>query len=545
MSLRATLDRALLYARTLRHLKPVQVTGRLRMKLIRPALPAATAAPRRATVGPWAIPAEKPQSLLGPARFRALSHEAEISGPQAWNDSRHTKLWLYNLHYFDDLAGTPDATRDGWRAALISRWIAENLAAGGNGWEPYPTSLRIVNWIKWALAGHDPGPEALASLSRQVRWLMLRLEWHLLGNHLFANAKALVFAGLFFAGDEADTWLAQGLAILKRELDEQILADGGHFERSPMYHAIILDDVLDLINIARAFGQSSDPVLARLPAIAARMGTWLAAMTHPDGGISFFNDAAFGIAPTPADLAAYAARLGLRVAPAPGSLDLAASGYARLARGPAVALIDCAAIGPDYLPGHAHADTLAFELSVHGARIVVNGGTSVYGEGPERLAERATAAHSTVEIAGQNSSEVWGGFRVARRARIVERSVMPDAGTAAAAHDGYARLAGKPVHRRNWRITDSRLTITDTVTGGTAPAIARFHLHPAIAVHCAEGARRGTLTMPDGRALGWSASAPVQLAASRWAPEFGVVRPALCLVVPLVAGRSTFELEWT
>jgi hypothetical protein len=38
----------------------------------------------------------------------------------------------------------------------------------------------------------------------QVRFLRKRLEVHLLGNHLFANAKALVFAGLYFSGDEAE-----------------------------------------------------------------------------------------------------------------------------------------------------------------------------------------------------------------------------------------------------------------------------------------------------------------------------------------------------
>jgi uncharacterized heparinase superfamily protein len=37
---------------------------------------------------------------------------------------------------------------------------------------------------------------------------------------------------------------------LRSELPEQVLADGGNFERSPMYHAIFLEDVLDLINAA-------------------------------------------------------------------------------------------------------------------------------------------------------------------------------------------------------------------------------------------------------------------------------------------------------
>ena len=83
----------------------------------------------------------------------------------------------------------------------------------------------------------------------QVRFLRKRLEIHLLGNHLFANAKALVFAGLYFTGNEADEWLGKGLAILEREVPEQVLRDGGHFERSPMHHGIILEDLLDLLNV--------------------------------------------------------------------------------------------------------------------------------------------------------------------------------------------------------------------------------------------------------------------------------------------------------
>ena len=190
------------------------------------------------------------------------------------------KLWRYNLHYFDDLNAQDAAGRAALHAALLAQWVRENPPARGTGWEPYPTSLRIVNWIKWALAGNELPAECLHSLAVQARHLARRLELHLLGNHLFANAKALVFAGLFFAGDEAQGWLDTGMAILAREVPEQILADGGQFERSTMYHALACEDMLDLINVMRAYGA---PVPADWPVIAARMKDWLAAMCHPDG----------------------------------------------------------------------------------------------------------------------------------------------------------------------------------------------------------------------------------------------------------------------
>ena len=142
-------------------------------------------------------------------------------------------------------------------------------------------------------------------------------------------------------------------------------------------------------------------------------------MTHPDGRIAFFNDAAFAIACEPEALEAYANRLELAPISSPQTAltALTESGYLRLQLGSALALLDVAAIGPDYLPGHAHADTLSFELSLFGQRVLVNSGTSCYGISQERQRQRSTAAHNTVVIDAVDSSEVWSGFRVARRAK--------------------------------------------------------------------------------------------------------------------------------
>src|SRR5207237_3863965 len=93
------------------------------------------------------------------------------------------------------------------------------------------------------LKGASPvGPQALA--------LEARLETHLLANHLMKNIKALMFAGALLGAPESSRWWAKGEKLLKRELAEQILADGGHFERSPMYHAEALEDLLDIRTLA-------------------------------------------------------------------------------------------------------------------------------------------------------------------------------------------------------------------------------------------------------------------------------------------------------
>ncbi|MBV9551138.1 MAG: alginate lyase family protein [Alphaproteobacteria bacterium] len=531
------------YWHTLRNLKPSQVTARVSLRLSRPVLaPMAEAPALRAAAGAWQPPAARSASLLAPTSFRFLNHSHSLPKRGGWDDPALEKLWRYNLHYFDDLNAVDAASRTAWHRDLIARWIAENPPAMGTAWEPYPTSLRIVNWIKWSLSGNALDAAAQRSLALQARWLSGRLETHLLGNHYFANAKALTFAGLFFEGAEADRWRASGLGIIHRELPEQVLADGGNFERSPMYHDIFLEDVLDLMNAAEDFpGLVPAATLYDWRETAGRMLSWQAAMLHPDGAIALFNDAAQDIAPSPARLVDYAARLGI-TAQGPDSLvHMADSGYVRLQAGDAVALLDVAPIGPDYLPGHAHADTLSFELSVGKQRVIVNGGTSTYQPGATRARERATHAHSTVELAGRNSSDVWGGFRVGRRASPFDVSVQRKgpAREAAASHNGYGRI----IHRRHWSLDDAALTVSDALQGGGSEATARFILHPEVRPE--GGPRDWTLNLPDGRRL----EARVEcgkavLEDAIYAPEFGKRFATRCLAVTLDDGQGCTRLSW-
>ena len=196
-----------------------------------------------------------------------------------------------------------------------------------------------------------------------------------------------------------------------------------------------------------------------------------------------------------AELDAYCARLGLpALREFPPLHHLAASGLVRLQRGEAVALVDVAPVGPDYLPGHAHADTLSFELSLGAQRVLVNSGTSCYGTSAERLRQRGTAAHNTVIVDGHDSSEVWGGFRVARRARPTVPQLQANGVLdVRCAHDGYTRLPGAPVHERRWLLEEGSLRVIDTVSGRFGTAEARFHFHPDVTLGCGDGPARRSL----------------------------------------------------
>jgi uncharacterized heparinase superfamily protein len=467
-----------------------------------------------------------------------LNERASVATAADWNDETRGKLWLYNLHYFDDLSARGYEERRSWHEALLERWITENRAGVGAGWEPYPTSLRIVNWIFWILAlpsATGLQSRLLDSLATQVRWLSKRMETHLLANHLWANAKALLVAGVFFEGAEPDEWRQRGLEILGVELDEQVLSDGGHFERSPMYHAIVLEDVLDLLQLNDVFpGVFPAAFVTRLRSAATRMLRWLLVMSHPDGQISFFNDAAFGVAATWSVLAQYGESLGIGVdhTPLAAIETLPDSGYIRLQTGRAVVLCDVAPVGPDYQPAHAHADTLSFELSIDGRRAIVNGGTSTYAAGAERTRQRGTAAHSTVEVDHANSSDVWGGFRVARRARPfdVKSGRSGDRVWAQGAHDGYRYLPGRVIHRREWALESQRLTVIDRVEGQYAQAVARFILHPdagdVVTFECKPG---GTISQVP----------------ATWHPEFGRSCDTFAIEIGLPGPQLTTQLRWS
>ena len=500
----------------------------------------------------WPMFSWPDSSMDEEGNFSFLGELGRVENSEDWNSSDKSKIWIYNLHYFDDLNSANSAYRAGHQAELIERWIRDNPPISGNGWEPYCLSLRIVNWIKWA-SRQDFLPQGmLSSLSQQAEALMAQIELHILGNHLFANAKALTFAGSYFSGKYAEKWLQAGLKILDQEIHEQFLSDGGHFELSPMYHGTVLWDVCDLVQLART---SRHPLLIRRQEtwrkVILQGVAWMKSMIHPDGEISFFNDATFGIAPTMSNLLKYAKELGIvdrRKVVKSNITWLKESGYIAIELGnDSKAILDVGCVGADYQPGHAHADTLSFELSLYGRRILVNSGVSQYGSDIERHRQRGTAAHNTVVVDEENSSEVWSGFRVARRARPFGISVVESDRTAIVecSHDGYRRLKGRPVHYRKWNFTDSLLVVEDRVFGDYKEAIAYYHFHPDILIDSGNDGSYFLRFSGDKEAhLYLEGDEDSELFSTTWHPGFGKSIPNTCLAVKLGKQALKLFIQW-
>ncbi|HIF9202283.1 TPA: heparinase II/III family protein [Photobacterium damselae] len=530
-------NKIMLYLHTLKYIKLIQIFNRFKRKIIKVNLINIESIEIKKKFKDWIVFPLQKSSFIDFNHFKFLNVKGNI---KEWNSLKQEKLWLYNLHYFDDLNAVNAQERITFHTHLIETWIDENPPSFGNGWEPYPLSLRIVNWVKYFLSFGPHSEKALDSLYLQAHVLSKKLEYHLLGNHLFANAKAMVFVGCYFKGKQSDDWLKLGLKVLDQQIPEQILRDGGNFELSPMYHNIILADMLDLYNLAQTY--QTPELLQRQnkwKLIIEKMLYWSRIMSHPDGEVSFFNDSAMGIAACTDKLFEYASKLGIEANPqlfnrALIQLDytyLNDSGYVVVESEKMKVILDVAKIGPDYIPGHGHADTLSFELSLFGQRVFVNSGTGEYGLSKERLRQRKTAAHNTIEVDGYDSSEVWGGFRVARRAYPSKPKInrSEQSISISCSHNGYQRLAGKVTHKRQWDFNQKFITITDQLIGNYQKATAYYHLHPEIDVSQSDSGI--VLELKCGKQITLEANAEIKVIDTTWHPEFGIVKANKKLVI--------------
>ena len=519
------------------HRKPNEVVGKLTQCL-----------------GSWVCHPLYEQKLFANNHVRFLNQHGAVNNQSDWNNEEHTKLWLYNLHYFEDLNADGFDTRKQQQINLIYQWIDENPAPLGNGWEPYPASLRIVNWVKAFLSGISPDQTILNSLAKQTDFLSQDIERHILGNHLFVNAKALIFAGIYLEGKEASSWLQTGLDIYTKELDEQVLPDGGNFELTPMYHVIMLVDLLDLINLWAAYPNKVNVIIVeKTKQVAIKMLGWLKAMSHNDSEISFFNDAAFGIAPKSSVVFEYAAKLRFHnsLANSVGTVSLTIfnlenSGYVSVKSGEYSLIADLAQVGPSYQPGHAHADTLSYEFSLGKQRVFVNSGISEYGLSDERLRQRKTAAHNTVVVNDLDSSQVWSGFRVAKRANISNRvvnRVVDNSVRFSASHNGFKKQGADCIHHRDWLVEKDSIIVTDKLVGNYISAVGYLHLHPEIEI----------LNVTDEQVLLASceydifmkvSGANISILGTTWHPEFGVIINNKKLSFLFTQNTVTIAITW-
>ena len=479
--------------RTLAPLRPAQLGAQIHHGLVGLGAPrrAVGAAPTLAIARPQTPFLDPPGHLkaLGGTRIEMLGTAFELGQSVDWKTREQGPLFAYQLHQHEYLRLAEFTASE--RARRLLDWIHHSPT--GVGWDPHPISLRLICWGKLLTtpgaldADERLRSEMLHSMSDQLETLAHGLEIRLQANHLLSNLISVVFSGLLLDGSSSGAWRDRTDALLD-ELDAQIRPDGGHEERSPMYHSLLLENLLDLLNLCRAEPTRAPAGLADgLSQTASRMLGALELWTHLDGRIALFADSAFDFAAEPRSLREYAARLGI---PCPANFlsgVLPQTGYLRLRAGVFDLIASVAGPSPAHQPGHAHCDALSFELSVAGDRLVTDTGLFEYLPGPRRDRARATASHATIQVDREEQAEIWAAHRIGGRP-VVELTAWDEAGSAEATCRGWSRNA--PLHRRLFSVESEGVTILDRVEGPCREVRVCLPIDPAWQVELVAGRAR-------------------------------------------------------
>lgn len=417
--------------------------------------------------------------------FDFININHKVSLDTAWNDKSLQHLWRYNLHYFEYLYKLGflylhnDKNPKYYEKykELVVNWIDNNPCPYGDGWHPYTISLRITNWISTYGIFIDEikndisfRNQMVGSLYIQYSYLKKNLEKDVLGNHYFENIKALIIGSIFFGEEHVKSKFSKELI---KQLKEQILEDGMHFELTPMYHKIILEDLIKI-----TVWLKNESVYAKLRQYINKMIDVVYSFEEGFGKTPAFNDSTDGISKNYECLLETCKK---EFDLTPKFIDsFNDSGYYILRNNQYKLIFDCGEICPSYLPAHGHCDALSYELSIDGIPILVNSGTYQYEGGEWRNHFRKTKAHNTVMIGDREQSQFWGSFRVASRISDVKRSRFNYEGINFIS-GSYKTYFGSKHTRFISEIDENILLILDKVESNSSEEVRSYvHLDPDV-----------------------------------------------------------------
>lgn len=389
-----------------------------------------------------------------------------------WAEELHRFHWLKHLAALPNNQGLVHA-RD-----TIKHWIDNNSRYDQLSWGSEVMTSRLLNWLEnaeWLLADADEDfvVEFMFCVNKHANLLPKRLSWHVGGWALMRNIKGLVYVGLCLP--QRQSYALEGIGLLKDQLRVQVLADGGHIERTPSLHLAVLDDLLDIHALLRKAGHTPPTTLDEC---IEQMVSALSNMRHPDGSL-----AVFGLTDSEDGEHATALLQRCNVNMAPETTFLPHTGFARLVRGNSVLLMDVGTTSHSVTPAAQQASTLAFEFSIGHHKIFVNQGSCLF-KPHLQIRARQASAYNAVEVNGESMVEVQGLHDVGRTPTQVQAHVdqAPEVGVGVeASHDGYRHL--KTSHTRRVFLAEDGMDLRgeDEIVGSTAyPVKSYLHLHPKV-----------------------------------------------------------------
>lgn len=333
-------------------------------------------------------------------------------------DPRYTRAWeRFFLQWYGDrdkVVGEWPGLDVVWyslgvcsRSALIIRALA-NFAAepelSDECWNRMLTT--VLGGARWAAEEHDS--------FRHGNW------------QLACVAELLHVAGVIPEFAEAPEWAAIAKARLLEHLELDVYPDGGHYERSPGYHAMCLNALQRAAVVGDRY--LDWPAISEHPRFDA-MHDWLATLADPSGWVPALQDS--GIVWPAEMLARGPAR------PIPASRLLESSKYAVFRSGHFLTVINYGPYVGHELEPHSHHAALDFVISGWGVPLAWEaGGPPSYDDPGYYDWFQAPIGHNIPVLDGEK-------FREDRNARLLEFTTSSDVDTFVGEHDGYSTT-----HRR-------------------------------------------------------------------------------------------------
>jgi uncharacterized heparinase superfamily protein len=432
----------------------------------------------------------------------------EIKPPSAnWARDLYGFGWLRHLRAADSELSREQAK------ALVHDFIRLRRQVHGLAWQPEIVARRVISWLSNSVLILDAGePQAyesfLKALTGQLRYLSASYRDAPDGVPRLLSLMGLLYAGLCIADQQAV--VDRYTRPLCKELDRQILPDGGHISRIP---EALIELLLDLLPLRQCFVARDRTPPKELADAIDRIMPMLRFFRMGDGTMSRFN----GAGPTPTDaLATVLAYDDIEGAPVRTAAN---SGYVRVEAGTTLVICDLGPPPVASLTTNMHAGFLSFEMSSGDAPVIINCGAPSPDQEGWRMFSRTTPAHSTLSLEEDSLAEFRAGANGAEPAAdatmvgpLNPQGAFSDQGDnlrIKGSHDGYMGRYGVNHSRQILISPDGNLlSAEDKLTaprglkspeGLIAGAYAiRFHLHPSVKAQLMGDGEAVTLILRNG-----------------------------------------------
>lgn len=396
-------------------------------------------------------------------QFKFLNESIEYKKDCWWQGSQ-TYLWHYNINYFDFINSSSLCPETSTK--FIKDWID---CYGKNKYakDPYPASIRLVNWIKFFTKNQDKlDSNIILSIYKQSILLCKTIEYHIAANHLLTNAKALLFCGFFFDDKKSKKFLNKGIKILNKEIDEQFFPDGCHYERTPSYQTVMLEDLLDIYNLlSDKFDNKHIPqgFIRKLTQKIKDVYEFTGIISYKDKHICLFNDSSEISTVNLRHLKKYYRSLIKEDQKSlPSSPFLSDSNFLIYELDNSKFISSCGPASPDYQPGHFHDGIFAFELFHKDKKLISNLGVSTYEKSIQRLNEKSLDFQSTFSVEGKNANEIWSAFRLARRSHV--KKILESPEEFSFTQNGFDKIHQIGIHTRTFKFNGKKISINDILS---------------------------------------------------------------------------------